>query len=69
MKKNSFADGKIIRDIFWPAGTFIISVERHEVTHGHGAHSLGEGDTLCVRYSTYDETQTMEELESIVGEQ
>lgn len=69
VKKDSFADGKEIRDIFWPTGVFVLSVKRHEVTHGHGAHGLGEGDALHVRYNTYDEPQTMEELEAIVGEQ
>ena len=35
----------------------------------HGGKAIREGDILHVRYSTYDEAQTKEELTAIVGEQ
>ena len=35
----------------------------------HGEKAIREGDLLHVRYSTYDEDQTREELMAIVGEQ
>jgi len=69
VKENSFADEKEIRDIFWPVGTFILSVKRHDEVHGHGAHGLSAGDLLQIRYTSYDEKQTMEEIEAIVGKQ
>ncbi len=72
VQKGSFAIGKQIRDIFWPANLFVLSVKHS--TQGarvdeHGAHDIHEGDILHVRYATTDETQTREELIAIVGEQ
>ena len=69
VKKSSFADEKEIRDIFWPVGSFVLSVKRHNETHGHGAHGLGEGDILQIRYSSYNVAETMDEIEAIVGRQ
>ncbi len=69
VKKNSFADEMEIRDIFWPVGTFVVSIKRHDEFHGHGAHSLSEGDVLQIKYNTYDLPTTMEEIEAIVGKQ
>lgn len=73
VQKNAFAVGKQVRDIFWPANLFVLSVKRDQ-THGaqvdgHGGKELREGDVLHVRYSTYDELQSRTELIAIVGEQ
>ncbi|MBR2474591.1 MAG: chloride channel protein [Clostridia bacterium] len=73
VKEHSFAIGKQIRDIFWPANLFVLSVKRGE-KHGaevdeHGGKAIRAGDVLHVRYSTYDEERTREELTAIVGEQ
>lgn len=73
IKKDAFAVGKQIRDIFWPANLFVLSV-RHSAEHEarldrHGGKELCEGDVLNVRYSTYDLQQTKRELDAIVGEQ
>ncbi len=73
VEENSFAIGKQIRDIFWPANLFILSVKRCETKNAqvdeHGGKELRKGDVLHIRYSTYNEEQTRAELIAIVGEQ
>lgn len=73
VEKNSFAVGKQIRDIFWPANLFVLSV-KHDETKGaeidwHGGKVIHVGDVLHVRYSTYDDAETREELMAIIGTQ
>ena len=60
--KDSFAVGKEIRDIFWPDGTFILSVKKAP----DSTSLLSEGDTLLVRLTTYDEEKTIKELHEIL---
>ncbi len=72
VQKDAFAVGRQIRDIFWPANLFVLSV-RHPAEHNaevdrHGGKEICEGDILNVRYSTYDPEQTRAELYTIVGE-
>jgi hypothetical protein len=73
VKKGSFAVGKQMRDILWPANLFILSLQRNETVNAevdeHGAKAIKVGDILHVRYSTYDEPATKKEIVSIVGEQ
>ena len=73
VQKNSFAVGKQIRDIFWPANLFVLSVQhdknRNAEVDEHGAKAILEGDLLHVRFSTFDELETKQELMAIVGEQ
>ena len=70
---GAFAVGKQIRDIFWPANMFVLSVQKAKANSAevdeHGGKELRAGDILCVQYSTFDEKTTMYELESIVGKQ
>ncbi|MBQ7385003.1 MAG: chloride channel protein [Ruminococcus sp.] len=69
---NSFAVGKQIRDILWPSNLFVLSVKREDSdaeVDVHGGKQLKSGDILHIRYSTYDEPATKEELLSIVGSQ
>ena len=70
---GSFASGKQIRDIFWPANLFVLSVKKakssSEEVDEHGGKELKAGDILHVQYSTFDEYETQGELESIVGKQ
>lgn len=72
VQQNAFAIGRQIRDIFWPHNLFVLSV-RHgeEKAHvdQHGGREIREGDILHVRYSTWNEEETREELIAIVGEQ
>lgn len=71
VQKGSFAVGKQIRDIFWPANLFVLALKRGETSgeevDEHGGKAIREGDVLHVRYSTFDETQTKQELFAIVG--
>jgi len=73
VKEGAFAIGKQTRDIFWPSNLFVLSVKHSEtlktVVDGHGGKEIMAGDVLHIRYSTYDEEQTLEELVAIVGEQ
>ena len=70
---GSFASGKQIRDIFWPANLFVLSLTKadtqSEEMDGHGGKELHAGDILNVQYSTVDEKETWKELVSIVGKQ
>ena len=73
VQRGAFAIGKQIRDIFWPNNLFVLSLKHDETKSAeldeHGGKAIREGDTLHVRYSTYDEESTTEELLAIVGEQ
>ena len=73
VQKNAFAIDKQIRDIFWPSNLFVLSLKHDETKKAevdeHGGKEIREGDILHVRYSTYDESATREELFAIVGEQ
>lgn len=72
VKSSSFASGKQIRDILWPSNLFVLSVKRADneaEVDVHGGKQLKAGDILHIRYSTYDEQNTKEELISIVGMQ
>lgn len=71
VQEGAFAVGKQIRDIFWPANLFVLSVKKNPnaqaVVDQHGGKVLHAGDTLHVRYLTYDEAETKEEILAIVG--
>ena len=73
IQPNAFAIGKQIRDIFWPTNLFVLSLQhdpnRSAEVDEHGGKEIREGDILHVRYSTFDEKATEEELFAIVGEQ
>lgn len=73
VQKGSFAVGKQIRDIFWPANLFVLSIRQGENNKtsggGQGGKALHEKDVLHVHYSTYNEEETRGELLAIVGEQ
>lgn len=72
IKHHSFAVGKQIRDILWPSNFFVLSVKhsgKEAEVDVHGGKKLQVGDILHVRYSTFNESLTKEELISIVGSQ
>ena len=73
VKPDSFAVGKQVRDILWPANLFVLSFKPSEkrtaLIDEHGGKSLHEGDVLHVRYLTYDEAITKRDLTAIVGDQ
>lgn len=70
---RSFAVGKLVRDIFWPANLFVLSVKHSEDSRAEmderGDKTLRAGDVLRVRYESYDPDVTDGELFAIVGEQ
>ncbi len=73
VKENSFAVGKQIRDIFWPANLFVLSVKRDEI-HGeevdeHGGTYLRPNDKLHIRYASFDNTEILDSLTEILGKQ
>jgi H+/Cl- antiporter ClcA len=72
VKENSFAVGKQIRDIFWPANLFVLSIKHTESVNAeideHGGKAIRANDILHVRYSTFNEALTKDELIAIVGE-
>ena len=73
VKEGAFAVGKQIRDIFWPANLFVLSIQKSQAKNqevdGHGGKLLGVGDILQIQYSTYDEKETRKMVEAIVGKQ
>ena len=73
VKKKSFAVGKQIRDILWPSNLLVLAVKKDEKREDevdqYGGKALLDGDTLHIRYITYNEEQTLNELYAIVGEQ
>ncbi len=73
VQSGSFAIGKQIRDIFWPANLFVLSIKHTEDINAeideHGGKAIRNGDILHVRYSTFDEKLTKDQLIAIVGEQ
>lgn len=68
IQKNAFAIGKEIKDIFWPANLYVLSVTHPKDSQNNGSF-LGEGDTLHVRYTTWDEKSTQAELNAIIGKE
>ncbi len=72
VRKGSFAEGMHVRDVFWPNGTFVLA-HTHTVPvdkrDKRAVKALHPSDILHVRCTTYDETQTKEELTAILGDQ
>lgn len=66
VRPRSFAVGKEIRDILWPEGLFVLSVDKKRAL---GGKTLRSGDQLRVRYATHNEKRLYRELIAIVGEQ
>lgn len=64
---GSFAVGKETRDILWPPACVILSVGKQRAGADYAA--LEVGDSLHVRYQTYDPVATAAALASILGEQ
>ncbi len=65
--ENSFADGKEIRDIFWPPSCTILSIHKNAKRH-HG-QQMDAGDVLHVYCRSYNPAATAKQLEALVGKQ
>ena len=69
VKKSSFAIGKEARDLLFPPSTIVISVNNHKDWDINPSAFLSEGDEVHFRYQTTDPSQTLREIEDIVGKQ
>ena len=67
VQKDSFADGKEIRDIFWPPACTVLSI--HKNTKRHHGQQMDEGDELHLVCRSYDPRETEHLLEAILGPQ
>ena len=65
VQEGAFVVGREIRDVLWPNGLFVLSVQRADGAE-HGG--LCVGDVLHVRYTAADDVRR-EELLALVGEQ
>ena len=69
VEADSFADGKQVSDILWPAGVFVLSVTHGPAAHIKGAHGhqvLNAGDILHVQYTTTNEQAVLQEMGALV---
>jgi H+/Cl- antiporter ClcA len=73
IQKGSFAEFRHVKDIIWPSNFFLLSIipskSRKAFIDQEGSMTLHEGDVLHIRYATFDEEHTKQELIEIVGEQ
>lgn len=71
VQPNSFAIGKMVRDIFWPADCQILSIicNKKSTATKDGDKHIKEGDVLQVRYRKFadDLDETEDILKSILG--
>ena len=67
VKPNSFAAGKELHDVLWPNSCVILSLDHAQTARDK--NTLEEGDTVTVRYETYDPSATLKEFNALVGEQ
>ena len=73
VQSNSFAIGKTIRDIFWPADCQVLSLiyNTKQAAIKDGEKHIHEGDLVKLRYARYldDKDETLATLKSILGNQ
>ncbi len=72
VQPKAYAIGRLVRDIFWPSNLFVLSVKhtsQNAEMDERGDDTLRQGDLLHVRYSTFDNQETLSELLAIVGRQ
>ncbi len=62
VSKGAFAVGKEVRDIFWPHGVRVLSVEKKEAHH-----LLSEEDVLLLEMNTHRPEEAKAQLESILN--
>ena len=72
VRNGAFAVGMHVRDIFWPNGLFVLA-HTHTVPidqrDKHAVKALHPSDVLHIRCSTFDDKQTKEDLNAILGDQ
>lgn len=67
VSENAFVDGKKPGDILWPHSCVVVSVEHPQ--ERHHSEVLQSGDTITLRYETYDPAATAKELAALTGSQ
>ena len=70
VKEGSFAIGKQVRDIFWPARLIVLSKKRPDNlprVDEHEAKEMHAGDVLHIRCETFDENSLNNDLAAILG--
>lgn len=70
VEDGAFVIGKQVRDVFWPAGVFILSQNHKNPSKEEDEHTakvIHAGDVLHVRCTTFDVERTEEELAAIIG--
>ena len=65
--RGSFVIGKEISDVLWPNSCVVVSFIRAVGTRDSAV--ICEGDSILMRYTTYDTKETADELLDLVGEQ
>ncbi len=69
VQSNAFVIGKEIRDILWPPTCVILSVDKAASHSEHTSPGIQEGDVLHLHYQTFSPSDTMDELEALLGAQ
>ncbi len=69
VREGCFAEGKQIRDILWPPECTVLSVQKKPSRHHHSHTGITSGDVLEIHYHTFDEKESEECLEAILGKQ
>jgi H+/Cl- antiporter ClcA len=71
VEEHSFAAGKPVRNILWPASTTVHSITPADTEHPQldrdGEYRLHPGDKIILRLSYYDRQAILEELTDLVG--
>ena len=71
-REGSFAIGKQVRDVFWPARLIVLSKKRPaDLPHvdEHDAKQIHVGDVLHIRCETFDEHSLNNDLDAILGDE
>ncbi len=70
VRKDSFAEGKELRDLLLPPTCAVLSIEMKEPAATlHSAAEICAGDILHLHYRTYNQKDTMESIEALFGPQ
>ncbi len=69
VEQNSFADGKLIKDLLWPPECAVKTITKDEESILASAETkLEGGDILLIKAKTYNPDETMEYVERLLNE-
>ncbi len=70
VQEGAFIIGKQVRDVLWPAHTIIMDVKRCDKAVANmdndGEKKIKTGDSLHLRYQSYNNEQTLQEINDLV---